>query len=142
MVTATWAIVLLDRSPNWNPWLRPLIGGAATLAVAGLVVSSTGLSRGRSQRWAARLALGAGTLACMAGPLAFTLQTVGTAHTGSLPSAGSPSGAGGRLAGAGGGVPTNTGNGFPGPGQTGKLSGSRPGRPGLGGTGVGGTASA
>ena len=87
-LTAAWAVVLLDRSPSWEPWLRPLIAGAAALAVTGLVVASSGLRRGAWRRKAGVSALAAGAIACLAGPLAFTLQTIGTAHTGSLPSAG------------------------------------------------------
>jgi 4-amino-4-deoxy-L-arabinose transferase-like glycosyltransferase len=87
-VTATWAVVLLDRSSAWGPWLRPVIVSTAALAVIGLVLASTG---GYGQPWrraGSAAALAAGAVACLAGPLAFTLQTIGAAHTGSLPSAG------------------------------------------------------
>src|SRR6202012_1151133 len=39
-VSASWSWVLLDRTPNWEPWLRTsiLVGGA--VAVVGLIVSA------------------------------------------------------------------------------------------------------
>jgi hypothetical protein len=99
-LTATWAVVLLDRSPRWEPWLRPVTAGAGALAVLGLVAASTGPSRRGWQRGASVATLAASAVACLAGPLAFTLQTIGTAHTGSLPSAGpSSSSATGTLTG-------------------------------------------
>ena len=36
VVTAVWSIVLLERTPWWEPWLRPLIG-VRRLAVVGLL---------------------------------------------------------------------------------------------------------
>jgi 4-amino-4-deoxy-L-arabinose transferase-like glycosyltransferase len=143
IVTAVWAIVLLDRSPSWEGWLRPTIAVAAAVAVAGLAISWAGAGRTPWAKWKKRgtvVAKSAGAVACLAGPLAFTLQTVSTAHTGSVPSAGpSTSGAGGGLGrpGAlGGGFPgggTNRGGVFPG--------GSGPGAPGPGGSSSSGASS-
>ena len=39
-VTAGWSWVLLDRTPDWEPWLRPLIGVSAALAVVCLLAPS------------------------------------------------------------------------------------------------------
>jgi 4-amino-4-deoxy-L-arabinose transferase-like glycosyltransferase len=102
VVTAVWSIVLLGRTPSWEPWLAPLIGVAGGAAAIGLLMPARVVRR-----------LGAATavialVACLAGPVAYSAQTIGTAHTGSVPSAG-PSSAGvgggpgaGGFAGAGG----------------------------------------
>lgn len=37
--TAAWAWVLLDRTPSWEPWLRPVILASAVLAAAALVAA-------------------------------------------------------------------------------------------------------
>jgi 4-amino-4-deoxy-L-arabinose transferase-like glycosyltransferase len=138
-LTTTWAVVLLDRSPSWEPWLRPVIAGAGALAILGLVLTSTlNLRRRAWQRGAALSALAAGTMACLAGPLAFTLQTVGTAHTGPVPSAGPSSSYGGTLTGppgpgGGAGLGSRGAGGTAGPGAGSKPSGS--GGPGTGGAG-------
>ena len=34
VVTAVWSIVLLDRTPSWEPWLRPVIAVAGGVAAA------------------------------------------------------------------------------------------------------------
>jgi 4-amino-4-deoxy-L-arabinose transferase-like glycosyltransferase len=132
-LTAAWAIALLDRAPAWEPWLRPVITTAAALAVVGLLLASSQRVRGLGQRAVATTALTAGAVACLAGPLAFTVQTVATAHTSSVPSAGPSSSIAGGLAG---------GTGFRGaPGAAGGAGfGGGPGQPGSaapGGTGTG-----
>ena len=93
---AVWAYVLLNRTSTYLPWLKylVLIGGLA--AALGLIFA------GRIPR---RLALGAaavGLVAALAGPTAYTLSTVNSAHTGSIPTAG-PAGAGTMGFGGGGG---------------------------------------
>jgi len=120
--TAALAYILLDRTPGWLPWLRWIIVIAGA-AAAGLVLAGPWLgSLARSRR--ARLALltaplGLALVAGLAGPTAYALDTVGTSHTGALPSAG-PQVAGfrGGPGGAGGG-PGGQG-GFPGGGQFGQ----------------------
>ena len=89
VVTAAVAWVLLDRSPGWLPWLRVLVVVAA-VAAAGLILAGpalrVGTARGRTM-----LAAAAGSLAVvagLAGPLAYSLDTAATAHSGSIPSAG------------------------------------------------------
>ena len=84
---------------------------------------------------AAVLALG--VLAGIGGPAAYAAQTAGTAHTGSIVSAGpavsgSMGGFGGPRAGAGGPPPGGT------RGQAGQFAGGRPPGGGLGGTAAGG----
>ncbi len=124
--TAVTAYVLLQRSPDWLPWLRYAVLIVGLLAALGLVFA--GHLPGRT---AAVLAL-AGLAAGLAGPAAYTLQTVGTAHSGSLPSAGPTvtSGGGGFPGGGFGG-----GGGFPGGGGGRGTTGTRQGQPPTGGTG-------
>ncbi len=107
--TAIWAYVLLDRSPNWIPWLRDLSLVAAVFAAAVLVASTR--MRNASRRLIVA-GLVAGCLAMLAGPTAYVLQTVSTPHTGSTPSAGptvANSGIGGGGAPGGGTAPTGGG---------------------------------
>jgi 4-amino-4-deoxy-L-arabinose transferase-like glycosyltransferase len=147
--SGVWAYVLLDRTPAWLPWLRwtvLLAGVAGAVAVLALPVLLGGSARrppwasvgataqadGAPRRvpvlaWAP-LALVAG----LGGPLAYTLDTVNTTHTGSLPSAGpTVAGAFGGPGGAPGGGPGS---------RTGGPGGSfgAPGGTGTGGTGTGG----
>jgi 4-amino-4-deoxy-L-arabinose transferase-like glycosyltransferase len=88
VVTAWWSAQLLARTPTWNPALRTVVlaGGVAIAATC------VGLTHVRGKVGAV---LGAAALSiALAGPAAYTLSTVATAHTGAIPSAG-PSGAGG-----------------------------------------------
>lgn len=77
LVTALLAVVLLARQSDWLPWLRWVI---AALGVVAAVLLARGALRGP----AVVLALAA----ALAGPFAYTLATVGTAHTGAIPSSG------------------------------------------------------
>jgi len=140
LVTAGLAWVLLDRSPSWFPWLRVVIVvaavGAAGLILVGPVVGPA-TARGRTA-----LAAVAGSLAVvagLAGPLAYSLDTAATAHSGSIPSAG-PTVAS-SFGGPGGGASPGSGT-HPGgtaPGRTGSSgtpgSGEFPGRSGRAGSG-------
>ncbi|MGI5436415.1 glycosyltransferase family 39 protein [Streptomyces shenzhenensis] len=132
VASAAWGYVLLNRTPDYLPWLRwlVLIGGLA--AALGLVFA------GRAPR---RLALGAaavGLVAALAGPTAYTLSTVGSAHTGSIPTAG-PAGAsmmgfgGGRP--GGGGAAGGFGGGMPGQNQQNGTGGTQGGQGQQNGTG-------
>jgi 4-amino-4-deoxy-L-arabinose transferase-like glycosyltransferase len=125
VAAAAWGYVLLNRTPGYLPWLKwlVLVGGLA--AAFGLIFA------GRLVR---RLALGAaavGLVAALAGPTAYTLSTVNSAHTGSIPTAG-PAGAsmmgfgGGRPGGGnGGGMPGGFGGGMPGQqGRQGQQNGN------------------
>ena len=143
LATAVWAYVLLDRTPDWLPWLRwvVLLAGvaAASLVLAGPARLAGPALAARSRR--ARLALavaplGLALVAGLAGPAAYALDTVGTAHTGAIPSAG-PQAAG--FGGPGGG-PGGQG-GFPGTGQS-RRGPAGTGAPSGTGTAPGGTAGA
>lgn len=75
------AFVILNRAPEWFPWLR------WTLLI-GTVVSAAILAVGyRLERWATTLAV-AGLLFGLGGTAAYTVATVATAHSGSMPASG------------------------------------------------------
>jgi 4-amino-4-deoxy-L-arabinose transferase-like glycosyltransferase len=127
-VTAVWSYVLLGRaSGDSYTWLRWVVLSAGLIAAAGIVVA------GRLSR---RLALAAASLAVvasLAGPLAYTLTTVSTAHTGPLPTAGPRAAGMGMGGGGGGGRPGGAGGGGKAPqGQAGTGTGTAP--QGQGGT--------
>jgi 4-amino-4-deoxy-L-arabinose transferase-like glycosyltransferase len=96
VVTAVWSIVLLGRTPSWEPWLAPLIGVAGGVAAIGLLMPA------RVVRRLAEATAVIALVACLAGPAAYSAQTIGTAHTGSVPSAGPSSAGVGGGPGAGG----------------------------------------
>ncbi|MEU8780719.1 glycosyltransferase family 39 protein [Streptomyces sp. NPDC048637] len=180
-VTAGWSFVLLNRSPDWLPWLRWTVVALGLLAALGLLLpvragatarkkedaaTADGAPVGegarvrdgaavrdgapvrdgtpvRARRRCAVLAAGLGVVTALAGPVAYTLNTVNTAKSGSIITAG-PSVRGG-MGGPGGGFPGgrmragSQARGFPSPGTQGRP-GARPGfTGGKGGFGVGGT---
>jgi 4-amino-4-deoxy-L-arabinose transferase-like glycosyltransferase/putative flippase GtrA len=167
MASACWAAVLLDRATGWNTWLAPMIVVAGCVAAVGFAAAALlsdtghGVVRARVLSASAVLALGA----VLAGPTAWTIQTLSTPHTGSIVTAGptvagamgGPGGGFGRPgAGPGGGTFTPpTGftppAGFTSPGgsttpttggATGGLGGTRGGTGGVGGLLNGSTPSA
>ncbi|MET9506038.1 glycosyltransferase family 39 protein [Streptomyces sp. NPDC006622] len=139
VAAAAWGYVLLNRTPDYLPWLKwlVLVGGLA--GALGLVFA------GRLTRRLALAAAAVSVVAALAGPAAYTLSTVNSAHTGSIPTAG-PAGAsmggGGRGGpGGGGGMPgqqgqgrqnqgqgQGNGGGLPGGGMPGRPNGNTPGQ--------------
>jgi 4-amino-4-deoxy-L-arabinose transferase-like glycosyltransferase len=111
VATAVWAIVLLGRTASWQTWLVPVIAAAGCIAAVGL------LAPARAGRRLSGATAAIALIACLAGPIAYSAQTIGSAHTGSVPSAG-PTVAGGRGPGGGGfgqrsgGNPPGRGEGF------------------------------
>ena len=100
LATAGWSCVLLDRTPQWESWLRVVIVVSAALAVIALLAASALRRTGR------RITIATAVLAavaCVSGPIAYSAQTITTAHTGSIPSAGPSSGTGFGAGGFGGG---------------------------------------
>jgi len=150
--TAVWSFVLLDRSPGWLPPLRFAVLVVGILA-AGIVAVTGDRLRGRLRGRTHIVLAGAAIAAAasgIAGPIAYTLDTVSTPHTGAIPSAGPAltgaagafgGGPGGAPGGAGGGAsrgsPGATGNGSPGAtggGFPGAVSGGFPGASATGGS--------
>jgi 4-amino-4-deoxy-L-arabinose transferase-like glycosyltransferase len=141
--TAVWAYMLLNRTPDWLPWLRWVVlaaGVAGAIAVlAGPYLASMARSRrGRLALLGVPIALA--VFAGLAGPTAYALDTVNSTHTGAIPSAGPQTtgfGFGGHVPGGakrfGGGF--GGFGGFPG-GRAGQL----PGGAGAAGARPGGTA--
>ncbi|MDN3023839.1 glycosyltransferase family 39 protein [Streptomyces sp. S.PB5] len=142
-----WGYVLLNRTPDYLPWLKWLVLIGGLVAALGLVFA------GRINRQLAFAAASVGLAAALAGPTAYTISTLQEGHTGSIVTAGpagaSMMGGGGRGGGpGGGGFPGggqnqqngngNTqgqgqqGNGFPGGGGTGGFGGGMPGQNGNG----------
>lgn len=107
-----WAYVLIGRA-SWMPWLKwaVLVVGV----IASIIIALAGLM---SSKIIAIIGSTLTAIALMAGPLSWTAYTVGTAHTGSLPTAG-PSVSGGQGGGMGG-----NGGGQGGPGSNFSSEGS------------------
>jgi 4-amino-4-deoxy-L-arabinose transferase-like glycosyltransferase len=126
--TGAWSFALLERTPSWQPGLRTLVLATTVVGSVGLLGAPT---FGRFTRRAFVLTAVCAAIACLAGPLAYTAQTVSSAHSGSLPSAGPTiaqtagglGGFGGGAGGAGGG-PGGAGHGAPGPGASGGPPGA------------------
>ncbi len=148
VATSIWTYQLLERTPQWNPWLRtPLLLLGLLLAGALLVAH---LLHGRALVVLALAAIGV----ALAAPAGYALSTVRTPHTGAIPSAG-PAGAGGfgfpgggprRFGGTATGAPPNFGgttnggtpNGAPANGGTTNGAATNGGFPGFPGGGRGG----
>jgi 4-amino-4-deoxy-L-arabinose transferase-like glycosyltransferase len=109
LATAAWAWVLLNRTPQWESWLRVMIAISAALAIAGLLAAPALRRFGRRAPYTtAAIAV----VACLSGPIAYTAQTITTPETGALASAGpssaqSAAGPGGN---SGGGAQRTTSN--------------------------------
>ncbi|MGA1812019.1 glycosyltransferase family 39 protein [Frondihabitans sp. 4ASC-45] len=179
LVTAAWSYALLARATDWLPWLKFVVvvacvaaavlvlvprgrgagaggvaGGVAEGAVggAGGVAAGAAGAMGRSAGRARGLAAATVSLMLVGGllgPLAYSIETASTAHTGSIPSAGPAVasarggfGGGGGAPGAGGGARgtqggTGTGAGTGAGTGMGTPPGGFGGTPGGAGTGTG-----
>lgn len=157
-VTTWWARVLLARAADWNPWISTLVLVTGGLATGGLLAAAwlRPLWGDRSANWLGAGAAGLAVVAGLAGPTAWTLQTVADPHTGSIVTAGPAVVSGGFGPGPGGfpgGLPGGLPEGFPGGnlpnigaapgGTTGAVPGGfgafgRPPGGGMGGGGMGG----
>jgi 4-amino-4-deoxy-L-arabinose transferase-like glycosyltransferase len=93
---ATWSFILLSRT-DWQSWLR--IG----VLVLGLASALLLLAITQLHRRFVPFVVASAIVAILAGPAAYSVQTVGTAHTGSIVTAGPSTGRGGP--GGGGGMP-------------------------------------
>ena len=131
--TAVWSFELMGRSPSWMPELRSVVLVVGLAAAAGL------LPLPWLDHWSRRTVVIAALAASLAGPAAWTLDTVATPHSGSIPSAGPVTV--GAQGGPGGGGPGGQrgagGGGFPGRGVAGGPGGGFGGPPAFaGGTGT------
>jgi 4-amino-4-deoxy-L-arabinose transferase-like glycosyltransferase len=135
--TAAWAWVLLGRTPDFLPWLRWVVLALAAVAVVAALVPRAG------RRIAVIGALVA-VFAGIAAPAAYAVQTAGTAHTGSIPTAGPQTAGGGfgGMPGAGGrgGGRAGDGRGDRTGGQNGGQNGTAPDGTAANGTAPGGDA--
>ena len=144
LLTAGWSFALLNQTPTWHPWLRWVVLLTGVMAAGALVL----LPELKLHRTAARRAgLFAGallTVSALAGPTAYSLSTISTAHTGHcrplgrLGPAGCGVGRGGGFGGRMGTPPGQTGNGTTGNGTAGGPATGN-GATGNGTTGVPGT---
>lgn len=80
--TGVWNFVLLNRTPEWLPFLRWVVLVGAIVVAAVLIVGGHQLGR-----YTAVLAF-AGLLCGLAAPGAYTVQTVGNSATGPIPTSG------------------------------------------------------
>jgi 4-amino-4-deoxy-L-arabinose transferase-like glycosyltransferase len=121
LATSVWGFVLLDRSPDWFPFLRFLVMAAGILGAV-VILALPWLAK--TPKLAAGLVVGLGLGAALVAPLFSTVATAATPHSGAIPSV-TPTPVGGGGFGGGG---------FPGGGRFAAGGGF----PGFGGTGTGG----
>ncbi|TYQ07414.1 UNVERIFIED_ORG: 4-amino-4-deoxy-L-arabinose transferase-like glycosyltransferase [Gordonia westfalica J30] len=123
-IAAVWGFVLLNRTPDFVPWLRFAVLVVGLLAGAAMIFANV--------RSVAAAAITGAILAGLAGPVAYTIDTVATEKSGSIITAGPRvegefGGPGGRGGPDGRGMPGGPGQRMPGaPGQ------GMPGAPGQG----------
>ncbi|MFF5259783.1 ArnT family glycosyltransferase [Actinomadura viridis] len=111
--TGGWSLVLLARTPEWNPWLRRAVAAVTVLAVVALVAGRALGGRGRRVVVAGLvLTLVAG----LAGPAAYVLAGSWSPVNGTNPLAGPSAEQGGRSGVARDGMPGGRFPGGPAPG--------------------------
>jgi hypothetical protein len=82
VVTGVWNFILLDRTPEWLPWLRWVVLIGAILVSAVLVAGAQRLGR-----WTVVLAA-AGLLFGLGASAAYTVETTAGNHGGGIPTSG------------------------------------------------------
>jgi 4-amino-4-deoxy-L-arabinose transferase-like glycosyltransferase len=87
-VTGVWTFILLDRYPDWLPWLRWVI---LVLTIAVATAIAVGVK--------ARALAVAGLVTALLGTGAFSVATAAVAHSGSIPTSGPTSQAEGGMGG-------------------------------------------
>lgn len=132
LLTGVWAWVLLGLAEAWHPWLRYVV---VALAVVGAVLVLLP-RRGRALTAVTLAVLVTGGLLA---PAAYSVETVSTAHTGSIVTAGPTvsGGTGGFGGGGAGGFGGGGGGGAAGGGPGGTAGGTPPQLPGGTGGGAG-----
>ncbi len=122
-VTVVWSFILLGRTSDWFPALRPFVLVAGALGVVAILALP--LLR-NIPKVAIVLVATLGFGAALAAPLFSTVATAATPHTGAIPSA-TPTPAGG-FGGPGGGFAGGPGGGLPGGGFRRAFGGGDAGR--------------
>ncbi|MGZ8178934.1 ArnT family glycosyltransferase [Williamsia sp. SKLECPSW1] len=89
ILTAVLAVVILGRTPHFAVGLRWAVGAAAVVAVTGLLVDGM-----RRHVVVTRTAIAASLVVALAGPIAYTVDTVSTPRIGGLVTAGPPTATG------------------------------------------------
>ena len=126
-VTAWWSARLLDRSPDWHPWLRTAILVVGPAAAAVLLIPP---GRLRTRRSVTAVIAVASIFTVGSASSAYALNTAGTTHNGSIPSAGPASATAAGASGpfgatrTGGALP-GAANGPLGQGGTGRAAGAQ-----------------
>jgi 4-amino-4-deoxy-L-arabinose transferase-like glycosyltransferase len=82
--TTFWSATLLGRSGSWQPWLMPTVLALGVLATAAIGASVFA----PKSRGLAPIALTLSLSTALLGPMAYSLQTASTAHTGGIVTAG------------------------------------------------------
>ena len=77
-LTAVWSWVLLGRSADWQPWLRPVV---LTVGLAATALLTLSVLRPRAPGGGDGVAGGRRRGAGLAGPAAYALDTAATPHT-------------------------------------------------------------
>ncbi len=99
LLSGIWAKVLLARASTFLPWLGATVVVGGVIAAA--LVAAGALLPGNRARVVAPIGAVLTAAVLLAGPSAYTIDTVSTGHSGALPSAG-PAVAGGGFGGGGG----------------------------------------
>jgi 4-amino-4-deoxy-L-arabinose transferase-like glycosyltransferase len=131
VVTVVWQWHLLTAASGWQPWIRWVVLVVGVVTAGAVLVPVHGGGLARWSRPVGSVAVVGAVVTGLLGPTAYSIDTVTTAHTGALPSAG-PTVAGGGF--GGGGARGGGGGGFGGPGGAGGVGGTG----GPGGTGAAG----
>ncbi|MDR6170886.1 glycosyltransferase family 39 protein [Curtobacterium sp. SORGH_AS_0776] len=137
VVTVVWQWHLLTAASGWQPWIRWVVLVVGVVTAAAVLVP---VHVGRLARWSrpvGSVAVVGAVVTGLLGPTAYSIDTVTTAHTGALPSAG-PTVAGGGFGGGGFGGGARGGGGFGGAGGGPGGAGGVGGTGGPGGTGAAG----
>ncbi|HET8570349.1 MAG TPA: glycosyltransferase family 39 protein [Candidatus Limnocylindria bacterium] len=77
--SVAWALILLGRSPGWNPWLAPTVVALGAAAVLGMLASS------RARQTIQRAALAASVAALLLAPAVGAVATAAEPHAGAIP---------------------------------------------------------
>ena len=103
-LTGWWAYRLLHRAPKWNSWLGTTVLIVGAVAVAGFIVLAVAsLTHKRLPAAVPGVAAGLAVAMSLAGPAAWTMQTISGSRSGAIITAG-PTVAGGRGGFPGGGA--------------------------------------